>query len=221
MSVRGRGLRYFSSRYSYPLNCGSGFLDVGEHPFLALEQLQAHVGGSEVARQADQVVQLRAAAVDDALVRGVAQRRHRDDESGHRGPRVAAHQVDPQLPAGEGDPLVEVLQRLDGDFRRDAERDGDLRRRGVHRQDVAHARRHDLVAEVAEREIGQVEVHALIERIGRAEHLFARGRGDDGGVVAHAPACRGVVRREGFGQQVDQPELAERCDLGAFFLLHG
>ena len=150
----------------------------------------------------------------------MAQRGDVHDQSGHRGPRVAAHEIDALFVAGEGDPFVEVLQRFDGQFRGDAERYGDLRREGVHGQNVADAGRHDLVTQVFEREVGEVEIDALEERIGRAENRFAARRGDHGGVVSDPFRRRGVLGGELFGQQVDEAELSERGDLGALFLVH-
>ena len=173
--------------------------------------------GSELS---DEVVLLRTAAVDDLLLFGVAKRGDGDDQPRHRGARVAAHEVDLLLLAGEGDAFVEVLKSFDGQFRRDAERHGDLRREGVHGQDVAHAGRHGLVTQVFERKIGEVEVDAFVEGVGRAEHRFAASRGDHRGVVPRALERRGVLRGESAGQQVDESELSERSDLGALFLVH-
>ena len=150
----------------------------------------------------------------------MAQRGDGDDQPGHRGPRVAAHEVDALFVAGEGDPFVEVLQRLDGQFRRDAERNGNLRREGVHGQNVADAGRHDLVTQVFEREIGEVEIDTLVKRVGRAEHRFAARRGDHGGIVPDPLHRGGVFGGEILGQQVDEAELSERSDLGALFLVH-
>ena len=210
----------FSQQVFVALELRFGVCDIREDPFLAFEQLEPHVGRPEVARQADQVVELRAAAVGDPLLRGVAQRRYGDHQPGHRGPGVAAHEVDLLLLAGERDPFVEILQRLDREFRRDPQRDGDLRRSGVHGQDVAHTGRDDLVSEVFEREVGEVEIHPLVEGIGRAQHGLAGRRGDHGGIVSNAAERGGVLNRKLLRQQVDQSELSERGDLGAFFGLH-
>ena len=67
---------------------------------------------------------------------------------------------------------------------------------------------------------GDIEIDALEERIGRAEHRFAARRGDHGGVVSDPFRRRGVLGGELFGQQVDEAELSERGDLGALFLVH-
>ena len=216
----GARLEVFFKQVFVALELRLGVLHVGKHPLFAFEQLQAHVGGPEVARDADEVVLLRTAAVDDLLLFGVAKRGDGDDQPRHRGARVAAHEVDLLLLAGEGDAFVEVLKSFDGQFRRDAERHGDLRREGVHGQDVAHAGRHGLVTQVFERKIGEVEVDAFVEGVGRAEHRFAASRGDHRGVVPRALERRGVLRGESAGQQVDESELSERSDLGALFLVH-
>ena len=216
----GAGLEVFFEQVFVSLELRLGICHVGEHALLAFEQAQPHEGGPEIARDADEVVQSGPAAVNDPLLRGVSQRRDGDRKAGHRGARVAAREVHAQLVAGEADAFVEVVERLDGQFRGDAERQDDLRRAGVHGQNVAHSGRHDLVAQVFEREVGEVEIHAFEEGVGRAEQLLARGGRDDGGVVADAPQGRRVLRRKAVRQAVDQSELSERGDLGAFLGLH-
>ena len=203
-----------------PLELRFGIRNVRENPLFAFEQLEPHVGRPEVARQADQVVLLRTAAACDPLLRGVAQHRDGDHQSGHRSPCVATHEIDLQLLASERNSLVEVLQRFDGNLRRDTQRYGNLRRQGIHGQDVAHTGRDDLVSEVFEREVGEVEIHSLVERIGRAQDRFVRRRGDHRGIVAHPLERRGVLHGEILRQQIDQSEWSERRDLGAFFGLH-
>lgn len=69
----GARLKVFFKQVFVALELRLGVLHVGEHPLFAFEQLQAHVGGPEVARDADEVVLLRTAAVDDLLLFGVAQ----------------------------------------------------------------------------------------------------------------------------------------------------
>ena len=216
----GARLEVFFKQVFVALELRLGVLHVGEHPLFAFEQLQAHVGGPEVARDADEVVLLRTAAVDDLLLFGVAKRGDGDDQPRHRGARVAAHEVDLLLLAGEGDAFVEVLKGFDGQFRRDAERHGDLRREGVHGQDVAHAGRHGLVTQVFERKIGEVEIDAFVEGVGRAEHRFAASRGDHRGVVPRALERRGVLRGESAGQQVDESELSEAISVRFFWSMN-
>ena len=106
---------------------------------------------------------------------GVSQGRDGDRKAGHRGARVTAREVHAQLVAGEADAFVEVVERLDGQFRGDAERQDDLRRAGVHGQNVAHSGRHDLVAQVFEREVGEVEIHAFEEGVGRTSSSSPAG----------------------------------------------
>ena len=71
-----RGLRYFSSRYSYPPNFGSGFSTSAQHALLALQQPQPHVGGAP--RLPEMQIRsfcLRSAARHDPLLGGMPCRR--------------------------------------------------------------------------------------------------------------------------------------------------
>ena len=214
------GLEVLLEQVFVALELRFGVLDVGKDALFALEQPQAHVGGAEVARQADQVVLPGSAAVDNLLLRGMPQGRQADRQSVHRGPRVAADEVDLLFLAGEAYPFVEVLQGLYGQLGRDAQRDGQLRGTGVHGQQVADGR-HDLVSQVFEREVGEVEIDPLEEGVGRTEHRLT-GRGHDhGGIVADTPQGRGVPCGKILRQQVDESELAQRGDLGAFLGFHG
>ena len=197
-----------------------GILHVRQHALLALQQPQPHVGRSEVARNADQVVLLRSAARHDPLLGGMPCRRQAQHQPRHRSLRVSSNQIDPLLPAGESDPFVKLLQRLDRHLGRHAQRDHQLRRPGVHRQNIASGHRHGLVTQMFEREIGQVEIDAFRQQVRRTEHGFARRRQYDGRVVARGPQRRVVRRLEPAGQQVYQAELSQFGDFGTSFLFH-
>ena len=197
---------------------GLGVVHAGKNPLFAFEELQPHISRSDVARQTDKVVLLCTAAPDDAFLGCVAHGCDADDQPRHRSPRIAADHVDAQLLAGEPDALVEVVQRLDGQLGRNAERDEQLRRGGVHGENVAHGSRHDLVPQVLEREIGEVEVDPLEKRIGRKNRPLAGGRSEHRAVVARTAQGRSVGGCEAGGEPVDQSEFAQFGDFGAFFL---
>ena len=214
----GAGFEVFFEKIFVAGELRFGVGDAGQHAFLAFEQLQPHVCGAEVAGDADQVVLPGPVAEGDAVVVDAADRRDGDDQPGHGCARVAADQVDAVFVAGEGDPFVEVLERFDGDFGRDAERDQQLRRLGVHGQNVAHGGRYNLIAQVLEREIGEVEVDAFEERIGRNHGPPALLVAQHSGVVARAPERRGVAGYETGRELVDKTEFAQFGYFGTFFL---
>ena len=73
---------------------------------LTLQQLQAHIGSSQIAADADQVGIFRAAAVNDVFAGGFAQTGHADDQSGHRCAGVAADQIHTVSLTGDAHSLV-------------------------------------------------------------------------------------------------------------------
>ena len=203
-----------------PCELRFGVFHVGKHPLLTLQQPQPHVRRTEVARNTDQVVLLCAAARHDLLLRGMSQRREAQHQSGHRSLRIAPHEVDPLLPACEGNSLVQLLQRLHRQLGRHTERHHQLRGQCVHRQDIACGHRHGLVSQVPEGEIGQVEVYALQQCVRRTEHRLAGRRHDDRRIVARGAERRSVRRVKPFGQQVYQAEFTQLGYFGASFLFH-
>ena len=190
--------------------------DAGQGAFFAFEQVQPHVCGPEVARYADQIVEFGAVAVDNLVAVGHPDGRYTDRESGHRGGGVAAGEVDSILLAGRLNALVEVVERLDRDFARHADRNGNLRRTGIHRQNVAASHHDGLVTEVLEREVCQVEIDSFEQQVGREQHCAFVVDGDHCGVVARALECRVVVGGELFGEVVYESEFAESSYFGRF-----
>ena len=145
---------------------GFGQIYVGQYALLALEQLQTHVGGTQATRDADQVVLLGPRTVGCVALLDNTRSRSRDDQTGQRGACVTTRQVDLLLVAGKADTLIQIVERLHGNLRRDTDRDHQLTRTGIHRREVTHNGRHDFVAQVLEREVGQIEIDPLEKRVG-------------------------------------------------------
>ena len=197
-----------------------GIFDVVQDALLAFEQLETHIGGAQISRDADQIVGFGSVAVDDVTASGTAYGRDVDGQPRHRSGRIASRQVDVQLLASQADTLVELLQRLDREFRRHAERQQQLFGQGVHRQDVARADGDGLVAQMFEREVGEVEVDPFHQQVGRDERRLAARSGDHGRVVAYAPQGRPVAGGECAGEFVDKAEFPQFGDLRPFVLFH-
>ena len=66
----------------------------------------AHISRPQVARDADEVVELCAAAPHHRFAGRIADGRRSEHEPRDGSPRVAPDQIDLQFPAGEGDPFV-------------------------------------------------------------------------------------------------------------------
>ena len=74
--------------------------------------------------------------------------------------------------AGETDTAVYLFDRLDGVLAADAETDDNLCRGAVHGIDIREVDDSGFIAEVLERTIGHVEVHAFAEDVDADECLF-------------------------------------------------
>ena len=86
----------------------------------------------------------------------------------------------------------------------------------VHRIGVGEARDGSLIAEVLERGVGEVEVNALQQEVGRDEGLGALGVGYDGGIIADTEHGRVIMLGQPLGQVPDEaelPELGQLCSL--------
>ena len=77
-----------------------------------------------------------------------------------------------------------------------------------------------LVAQMFEREVGEVEVDPFHQQVGRDERRLAARSGDHGRVVAYAPLGRPVAGGECAGEFVDKAEFPQFGDLRPFVLFH-
>ena len=197
-----------------------GVLHVTQDPFLAFEQLQPHVCRAEVARDAYKVVEPCAAAVCEGVAACAAHGRDPYDEARERGARIAPDKVCAVLFAGEAYALVEVVERLDRHLRRDAERYEQLFWPRVHGQHVAYGCGDGLVPQMFQREVREVEVYPLEQRVGGDDSGLVLRGGYDGGVVAHAREGRGGGGGYACREAVDEPELSEFGYFGSFLFAH-
>ena len=99
--------------------------------------MQAHVGGTEVARDADEVGFTGSVAIDDVVLAGLANAGDGDGQSGVAAGGVATHDVDAPFVAGHAQSRVELFYVLDGEALRECQRDGHLTWGAVHGKDVA------------------------------------------------------------------------------------
>ena len=141
---------------------------------LALQQLQTHIGGTEVATDADEVGLLGTVTIDDILLAGLTDAGDRDGQTGVAAGGVATHDVDAPLVAGGTQAFVELLDVLYGEALAQGQRDGHLARRAIHGEDVADVDHGRLVTQVLQGDVGEVEVDALHEHVGGDEHLCVR-----------------------------------------------
>ena len=166
------------------------------HATFALQQLQAHVGRSQVAAHANQVSILSSRAVNDILLGGLTQARHADNESCDRSAGIAAHQVNAVVLTGDAHALVQLLDVFKGEPLADAQRHGYLTRRAVHGIHVAQVHYDGFIAQMHQGHIGQVEMNALKQQVGRDQRLAVLAIVDDGTVIAHATMGGGVADGE-------------------------
>ena len=177
---------------------------------LALQQLETHVGGTEVAADADEVGVVGAVAIDNVLLPGFADAGDADGQSGVAGGGVAADDVDVPFFAGQSDAAEEQFDVLDAEALADGQRDGHLARGAVHGKHVADVHHRCLVAKVLQVDVGEVKVYALHQQVGGDEY-FTVGIREYGAVVAYAVLRRIVSGFQFFCEAVDESELANLC----------
>ena len=95
-------------------------LDLSTHTALTFEQLQSHIGRTQVAAHADEVGVLSARAIDDIALRSLAQAGDADDKTRYRCAGVAPNEVHTIMLTGDAHALVELLNVLQGETLADA-----------------------------------------------------------------------------------------------------
>ena len=165
-----------------PLSCLVHLLVV--HRFFPFEQLQSHVGGSKIARNAYQVGVFCTVAIYNPLFLGLADAGDADGKAREGRGGVAAHDVHVPLVAGGTQSLVEQFHVFHGEAFAHGHADRYLSGGAVHGKHIAQVHHGSLVAQVAQVGIGQVEVHALHQQVGGHQHLPV-GIVQHGTVVSH------------------------------------
>ena len=194
---------------------GYGIAQALQYSALTLQQAQAHIRSTEIAGKADQIVLLCATAIGYFALLGTTYGGDVDDKACNRSRGVATNQIDACLFASELHALVEVVEELNRELRRDAEREGYLLGYGIHRHHIADTLGHNLVAEVLRREVCQVEIDTLQHRIGRYDHSLILRRLDYRSVVTNATNCRFVLILKFCCEVVNQTKLTKLCYLGS------
>ena len=178
-----------------------------ENEFLALKDLQPHVGTAQLAADDKQVPILCAAAQHDAVLGRVADGGHSEGQARPRAGGVAADEVHSVAGAGQAHAVVELLHRLHTEPVGQAEAHHDLAGGAVHGTDVAEVDHHSLVSQVFEGGVGQVEMDALTEEVGADEGAVSGCRREDRSVISHSELCAVLLLFEAFGQLSDESEL--------------
>ena len=180
------------------------------HTLLALEQLESHIGGSEVATDTDEIGVLGSVTINDILFLGLSDTGDRDGQSCIGRGGVTADDIDVPLVAGQFEASIELLEILDREPLADGQRDGDLAGRAVHGEHVTDVHHRTLIAEVLQVDVGQIEVYAFHQQVGGDEH-FLVGVGEHGAVVAYAVFRTLILDLYVFRETVDETKLTKFC----------
>ena len=179
------------------------------HATLALQQLQAHIGCTQVAAHADEVGVAGSCPIDDVVLGRLAQTGHADDESRDRSARVAAHQIHAIMLTGDAHALIELLDVLQGEALADAQRHRHLARCAVHGKHIAQVDHDGLVAQVHQGHVGKVKVDALKQQVGCDQCLPVVAVVDDGTVITHTTSGRWIANGKRASQVFNQPKFAQ------------
>ena len=155
---------------------------------LALQQLESHIGCTEVATHAHEVGVSCTATIHNLALFALANTGDGDNQSCDRCRGVATHNINAILLTSQTNASVEFVDMLNGETLRDAERHGDLlwlTVHGIHIAEVDHSR---LVAQVAKWRVSQVEVNAFEQHIGGDEcaQVAVAAVVEHRAIVAHA-----------------------------------
>ena len=186
--------------------------------FFTFQELQAHVGRTEVTADADEVGVLGSVAVDDVLLGRIADAGEAQGHTGERRGGVAAYEVDAVALAGQLNAGVEGFGVFNAEALAQGQADEELARGGVHGIEVGKVDHGGLVAQVLERSVDEVEVDALHEHVGADQHLFV-GVVHHGTVVAYAVDGGGVLRGDVVGQVSDETEFTQSRYFSSFHVV--
>ena len=185
---------------------------------LTLQELQAHIRGTQVATDADKVCLIGVIAIDDVFLLSLADARDAYGQSCQRRACVAAHDVNVPLVASLSEPSIEIVEVLDLETLAQGNAHKQLAWRAVHGKHVAQVDHRALVAQLSHAVVGEVEVHALHQHVGGDEHLLV-GIIQHRAIITHAFQRRGVLGLQVFSEPVDETELSKFLYLVAY--LHG
>ncbi len=160
---------------------------------LALEQLQAHVGGTQVTAHTDEVGVARAVAAHGVGGAGLAYRGDTDGQARETAGGVTAHDIHMVLGACLPHAAIELCDVLYLEAAADGQAHGYLAGRSAHGVHIAQIDHHGLVAQAVEWHIGEVEVYALHQEVGGDQCARALGRSQDGTIVPHALDGGGIL----------------------------
>ena len=174
-----------------------------EDTLLALHQLQPHIGSTEVAADAYQVVLLSTAAIDHLIFGRIAHTGDADGKTREGGCGVAANDVNLVSLASHTDAAVEGLYVFEAEAAANGQAHEQLARRAVHGVNVGEVDHRGFVTEVLERGVLQVEVDALHQHIGGQKANAPVRTFEHGTVVADAAKGGGLLGSNVVGEVAD------------------
>ena len=182
-----------------------------EHRLLSLEELQAHIGSSQVSAHTDQVVRLGSIAIDRSL--GYTYGSDRNSEACHRRRSVTSHQIDAINVTSKLHAGIKFVEILHTETLRNTNRHRNLTRSTHHGINIAEVHDACLVAQMTKRAISQVEMDAFKKKIGSDHrHAFLRQVVDHRTIVTYPIYGAGILERKVFGEMTNQAEFAVMTD---------
>ena len=200
------------------LEMGLAHLGGLEDLFLALQQQQTGVGGTEIAGGAYQLVLCRAGATHEAVGLHLSDSGDADGQSRGRRGDVEPGDVEVIVVAAGAHTRHKLLNGLDGEAVGDGQVEHHLMGHGVHRQDVGDRDGDALEPQMLEGEIGEVEMDVLHKKFVGGHREEAAGAGG-GRIVADAGHRRFVGTLHLFGKMVDEVVLAQLGNLVSDFVI--
>ena len=188
-----------------------------EDMFFPFEHLQPHEGASEFAAGHEQLAGFGAASETGAVFTHFTEGGYRDHETGLRAGRVAPDKVHLVPFAGQANARIQLFGGLYAEAVGQGEAHDDLCGPGIHGADVAEIDHNGFVAQVLERGVHEIEVHAFTQQI-RADHgaLALLGSSQYGGIVAHTNHRSRGLQFDVFGDFGDESEFSNRAYFSAF-----
>ncbi|KAF4531242.1 hypothetical protein B566_EDAN019304, partial [Ephemera danica] len=122
------------------------FVHIGPHVMISGGSLP-HVSTSQIARNTKQIVCFGTRAIHLISFFDNAQSRDADGNTVERAGGVASNQIDTKIVAGQVNSFVNFLNRLNRKFRRNSNRNRDLRWHGIHGANVGNIHRNGFVTQ--------------------------------------------------------------------------
>ena len=186
-----------------------------KHAFLAFQDLESHVGRTQIPADHQEVVVTRTIASHQGIRLGEAHGRHRQRQPRGRRRRVASHQVHLVDLARQTNAFIQLVDGLHRKPVAQPQAHDHLRGHRIHGADVAQVDHHRLVSEVLKRDIAEVKVHALAKHVGGHHKALAHGV-NDRCIVPDPAKGRRLLVTQFTRHALNQPKLTQFADFRAF-----